>query len=264
MPKLTTKKIESMLKSGKQCRILDGMGLHLQIRSSSNASWILRFVSPVTHRTREMGIGSVNIVGLAEARAKAAEARVLVAKGVDPISAKSTNKGRHESVSGSSMTFGAAAEAFWEVQQSRWRNRKVRLGWVGFMRRHTAKLWNLPVDAVDQTLMVQILQSIWIAKNVTARRTLHRVGQVLDYSRVMGWRTGANPARFKGELEYALPKRPANYNIKHLRVAHEAACTDQHYVCDRALQAHGHQGHFARHSALDIFRLGTQRNRISA
>jgi len=60
----------------------------------------------------------------------------------------------------SSITFGAAAARFWEAQQSRWRNAKVRPGWVGFMRRHAAKIWNVPVDQVDQTLMVQILQSI--------------------------------------------------------------------------------------------------------
>jgi hypothetical protein len=66
----------------------------------------------------------------------------------------------------SSITFGAAAAArFWEAQQSRWRNAKVRPGWVGFMRRHAAKIWNVPVDQVDQPLMVQILQSIWIANS---------------------------------------------------------------------------------------------------
>jgi len=65
----------------------------------------------------------------------------------------------------SSITFGAAAARFWEAQQSRWRNAKVRPGWVGFMRRHAAKIWNVPVDQVDQTLMVQILQSIWIANS---------------------------------------------------------------------------------------------------
>ena len=72
------------------------------------------------------------------------------------------------------------------------------------------------MDQVDQQLMVMVLQPMWIAKNVTARRTLHRIGQVLDFSRVMNWRTGANPARFKGELEDVLPKRPANINVKHL------------------------------------------------
>ena len=64
--------------------------------------------------------------------------------------------------------------------------------------------------------MVMVLTPLWSAKHTTAKRIMHRVGQVLDFSRVMGWRMGANPARFRGELEYALPKRPANINTKHL------------------------------------------------
>ncbi len=138
-----------------------------------------------------------------------------VGKGVDPIAAKLNNTG-HENATTSSMTFGQATEAFWEAQQSRWRNPKVKFGWVGFMRRHCARIWNVPVDPVDQQLMVMVLQSIWVSKNVTARRTMHRCGQVIDYARVMGMRTGANPSRFKGELEFALPRRPANINVKHL------------------------------------------------
>ena len=199
--------------------MLDGQGLHLQIRGATNASWILRFVSPVSRRTREMGLGSISQVTLAEARAKAAEIRVMVAKGQDPIEAQKETTGflKNPVVGGaSSITFGIAAERFWEAQQGRWRNAKVRLSWVPFMRQHCARLWQVPVDQVDQQMMVMVLQSIWASHNVTARRAMHRCGQVLDFSRVMGWRSGANPARFKGELEYALPKRPANVNVKHL------------------------------------------------
>ena len=101
---------------------------------------------------------------------------MLVSKGVDPIAAKLSNSGRHESMSGSFMTFGAAAEAFWQVQQSRWHNKRVREGWCGFMKHHCARIWNIPVDQVDQQLMVMVLQPLWSPHNVTARRVMHRVG----------------------------------------------------------------------------------------
>jgi integrase len=214
MPKLTTKKIERLLKAGNKCRVLDGAGLHLQVRSNTNASWILRYVSPVTGKTRELGLGSVSSVGLAEARQKAAEARVMVGRGQDPIATKPSSEIAPGAQS-SSITFGEAAATFWEAQQARWRNKRVREGWLGFMRRHTAKIWSAPIDQVDQVLMVKVLQPLWGLKHDTARRTLHRCGQVIDYSRVMGWRKGANPARFRGELEYALPNRPANVNVRH-------------------------------------------------
>ncbi len=88
---LTAKKIESLLKVGKKCRTLDEKGLYLQLKSSTNASWILRYVSPTKHKTCELGLGPVSRISLAEARQKAAEARLQVSEGVDPITAKLTS-----------------------------------------------------------------------------------------------------------------------------------------------------------------------------
>jgi hypothetical protein len=55
----------------------DGAGLYLQIsgdgESSLAKSWIFRFT--LRGRFREMGLGSLSLFGLAEARAKAAECR---------------------------------------------------------------------------------------------------------------------------------------------------------------------------------------------
>ena len=212
---LTAKKIESLLKVGKKCRTLDEKGLYLQLKSSTNASWILRYVSPTKHKTCELGLGPVSRISLAEARQKAAEARLQVSEGVDPITAKLTSIETRVAAVSSFVTFGQAAEQFFEAQQSRWRNKKVREGWLPHMRRHAARIWDVPVNQVDQQLTLMVVQPLWGPKHVTARQVMHRVGQVLDFSRVMGWRAGANPARFKGELEYVLPKRPANVNVRH-------------------------------------------------
>jgi integrase len=216
---LTVKKIESVLAKGQCRRHLDSMGLLLQVRGVGRASWVLRYVSPITHRTRELGLGAFGKVSLAEARAKAAEVRVQVSKGVDPIATMKKAAGGFfaaPGAQGSSITFGIAAERFWNTQQSRWRNHKVRTEWLSHLKNHTGRIWQLPINQLDQQLMVMVLSPIWTAKHVTARRIMHRVGQVLDFSRVMGWRTNlANPARFRGELEYALPKI-ANNNVRHL------------------------------------------------
>src|SRR5262245_54938116 len=125
--KLTAKKIESLLRTGRNCRVLDEKGLHLQVRGPGRASWVLRYVSPISHKTRELGLGAFEQVGLAEARAKAAEARVLVSKGIDPIEAKRPTR----AITGQHVpTFGATAEAFFEANQSRYRNAKVRHDWL--------------------------------------------------------------------------------------------------------------------------------------
>jgi integrase len=209
MSNLTVKKIESLLAAGRKARVLDGQGLALQIRGPGRASWILRFTSG--GRVRELGLGSFKRVGLADARAKAAEAKVQLAKGEDPIALKQRPTAK---VSPSkAMTFGDATEAFWAAHQSRWRNLKVKMQWVPFMRHHGARLWGMAVSEVTHTAILPAIEPLWGPHPETAHRLLHRIGQVLDFSRVKGWRTGETP-RMKGTFEYVLPKA-ANANQRH-------------------------------------------------
>ena len=68
----------------------DGGGLYLQATASTdgiNRSWIFRFVLN-KGRERHMGLGSLQSVSLAEARAAAAGARKLTGQGIDPIEAR--------------------------------------------------------------------------------------------------------------------------------------------------------------------------------
>jgi integrase len=209
---LTTKKIESLLKAGRNTKVLDSGGLHLQVRGPGRASWILRYVSPISHKTRELGLGAFEQVGLAEARAAADEARALVRKKIDPIEAKRPTK---VIVGPGGPTFGATAEAFFESNKSRYRNAKVRHDWLPMLKRHCSKIWHLPVNAIGIDEVLSVIQPIWLSKNVTARRVMHRIGQVIRFAYVKKWGpTLDNPARYGGQLEYVLP-RNANQNVRH-------------------------------------------------
>src|SRR5919202_623065 len=68
----------------------DGGGLYLQVSRSGTKSWIYRFM--LDGRAREMGLGPLHIVSLAEARTKAAECRRLRHEGVDPIEARKAQR----------------------------------------------------------------------------------------------------------------------------------------------------------------------------
>ena len=60
-------------------------GLYLQVSHTGTKSWIFRYKSPVTSKQREMGLGSLEVVSLAEARKIAVETRLQLLKGIDPI-----------------------------------------------------------------------------------------------------------------------------------------------------------------------------------
>jgi len=67
----------------------DGGGLYLQVvqgSSGTNKSWVLRYV--VGKKSRYVGLGAFPLVGLKEAREKAAGARRQIGEGIDPIAHK--------------------------------------------------------------------------------------------------------------------------------------------------------------------------------
>ena len=59
-------------------------GLYLQVSKQGTKSWLFRYTSPITRTRREMGLGSLNFIGLAEARQLAVENQRIVISGKDP------------------------------------------------------------------------------------------------------------------------------------------------------------------------------------
>jgi hypothetical protein len=67
-------------------------GLYLQVAKGGTKSWLFRFKSPVTSKQREMGLGSLSIISLAQARNLALEYRQQLLEGVDPLEEKRAKK----------------------------------------------------------------------------------------------------------------------------------------------------------------------------
>ncbi|HZR69970.1 MAG TPA: Arm DNA-binding domain-containing protein, partial [Burkholderiales bacterium] len=77
--RLSAKTVENAKQPGYYC---DGGGLYLQVSPTISKSWIFRYARH--GKSHEMGLGSERDVTLAEARAKASDARRQLAEGVDP------------------------------------------------------------------------------------------------------------------------------------------------------------------------------------
>jgi integrase len=75
----------------------------------------------------------------------------------------------------------------------------------------------LPVSAVDDGLVLRALkhENFWYDKPETASRVRGRIEAVLDWARVHGYRSGENPARWKGHLDHLLPARSKLQRTKH-------------------------------------------------
>jgi integrase len=176
----------------------DGNGLYLNVSGSGTKSWRLIY----SHRSkrRELGLGSLTAVSLAEAREKTLNARKLLSDGIDPKAAW-----RKSEVPQS--TFGEVATDFIEGHEEGWKNKKHRQQWRNTLATYAKPIWDKPVAEVDVDDLLQILRPIWTTKNETASRLRGRIERVLDVAKARRLRTGENPAAWRGNLSVILPKR---------------------------------------------------------
>jgi hypothetical protein len=157
----------------------DGGGLYLQIAASGAKSWSYRFM--LNGRAREMGLGPLHVMTLAEARQKAAEARRLRHEGVDPIEARKAARTASLLVQAQGRTFDDCAAGYIEAHRAGWRNAKHAAQWKSTLDTYASPvLGKLPVQSVDTALVLKVLEPIWNAKPETANRLRGRIEAVLD------------------------------------------------------------------------------------
>ena len=107
--------------------LADGNGLYLQVTRANARSWIFRYYR--NGKSREMGLGSLNAVGLAGARLKAAACRGLLADGIDPIAARDAERAQRALEDARAITFDQCAEAFITAHGAAWKNQKHVAQW---------------------------------------------------------------------------------------------------------------------------------------
>jgi len=196
---------------------LDGAGLYLQVSKTGTKSWLYCFT--LHGRSREMGLGSLNDVSLAEAREKAAEARKLKQSGVDPIEARKAARDAARLAAASAIKFKDAAERYIAAHAPGWRNAKHAAQWRATLEQYAYPIFgNVPVQSIDTGLVTKALEPIWTTKTETASRVRGRIESILDWATARGYRRGDNPARWRGHLENLLPARAKVQKVQH----HEA------------------------------------------
>lgn len=180
-------------------------GLYLKIGANGSRSWVLR----ITFRGRrtDRGLGSASIIGLADAREKAKELSRAFAEGRDP---------KEKPAPSEAMTFKTAMNATAGLKAAGWKGDKAKERWTSSMERFALPvIGDLPVNEVEQSHLVRILEPIWISLHPTASTLRARIEMVLDYATAKGHRQGDNPAQFR-RLSFLLP------NVQR-RVTHRAA-----------------------------------------
>ena len=179
--RLSARAIASFKQSGLYC---DGGGLYLQVTPAGGRTWIFRYRSPITRKLRDMGLGPLHVVGLPEARTKAAAQRSAILSGIDPIDARDQETRSKALEAAKAVTFDQCATSYIESHKPGWRNEKHADQWTNTIATYCGPIiGNLPVQDVDTGLMLKILEPIWAVKPETASRLRGRVENILDWAR---------------------------------------------------------------------------------
>ena len=192
----------AFVRSAPPGRHADGNGLYLYVQPSGTRSWIQRLV--IRGRRSELGLGSVALVSLAEARERALANRKLAREGGDPLMEKRRAHGI--------PTFAEAAVTVVEQKQGGWRSPKHARVWLSSLDRYAfPRIGKMPVSQVNSVDVLTILTPIWHVKMETARLVRQRMRAVLEWAIAMEFRTD-NPC------DRVVPVLgPQNEIVEHMR-----------------------------------------------
>ncbi|MFY8144429.1 MAG: tyrosine-type recombinase/integrase [Caulobacter sp.] len=212
--RLTAVAVRNLREAG---RYPDGGGLYLQITPAGVRSWIFRY--RIDGRERQMGLGPLAMVSLAQAREKARLARVQRHNGEDPLGGRKGRRPRIACPAAGGPTFQEAMAAYIETHKAGWRNAQHVQQWSSTLQTYAAPYFgSKPLAAITTADVLAALQPIWLTKTETANRVRGRIETILNWGAAQGYREGENPARWKGHIEMILPAKS-----KVAKVTHHAA-----------------------------------------
>ncbi len=191
-------------------------GLYLYVSESGARSWVLRVL--IAGKRRHMGLGGFPDVPLVLAKEKARQAREAIGQGLDPILQRRAAASQLRSSQSLEKTFKDAAESYIDAHSDGWKNAKHRAQWTNTLETYAYPVVGaLFVRDVAQEHVLRILEPIWKTKTETASRLRGRIESILDWATVRKYRTGENPARWKGHLDKLLPAPGKIQRVEHHR-----------------------------------------------
>ncbi len=191
----------------------DGGGLYVRVRPSGSRSWL--YIGSLNGKRTEVGLGSLFDVSLAEARERASEVRAAFREG----RAASTVRANRPAATLHLKTFGEVATELLDDIESGFKNDKHRKQWRSTLDTYAMALKHKPVADIDTDDVLACLKPIWTKIPETARRLRGRIERVLDAGKAKGYRSGENPARFKGHLDLLLARHSRGGEKHHAALA---------------------------------------------
>lgn len=186
--------------------------LYIQTNKSGNDSWMARF--KIDGRDLWRGLGLCKYVSKTQARADMLKLKSALQTGNAPLSVRTA------------PTFAEILiAALDDIETSKqWKSPKMRPRWEHSLTTYALPtLGQIQVDKIEASDILKCLRPLWKTKPVLASRLRMRIEAVLNWCALMKYRSGPNPAIWRGNLELALPQLTKVHTVKH----HEALTMDE-------------------------------------
>jgi len=215
MPSLSVNRIKSINKAGLYA---DGHNLYLKVKSKQSKSWVFRYM--FNQRRHDMGLGSAELLPLADARIIASEQRRLLHNKIDPIEYRKelSDKQREQALQKKreGITFESCANEYIQSKCKEWSNSKNKQQWENTLNKYAYPyIGKHRLNDIDQDTLVECLKPIWNKKTETATRVRQRIESIINFGKTKGYCSGDNPASWRGGLEFLLPNPAKIKKVKH-------------------------------------------------
>ncbi|PUA19149.1 site-specific integrase [Glaciimonas sp. PCH181] len=189
---------------------ITGLALHPS-NTKGCGKWVFRFVSPLTGKRRNAGLGSYPEVSIAEAAKHALQMREKINNKVDPLDEK-----KRVTELPQIPTFQYAAELVHAELLPGWKNAKHGQQWLNTQAQYAFPIIGaLPLDQIQPRHIADALRPIWLEKAETASRLKQRIHAVMAW----GWAHDHCKSNPVDVVHHLLPQQPA----KSVRTQHQPA-----------------------------------------
>lgn len=193
------------LKTLKQGNHSDGNNLFLRVQPTGARSWVFRY--KINDKAKEIGLGSLTVRTLAEARELAIDMKRAIHRGENPKALLFTK---------ATKTFTSYAAECIQSKRAEWRNPKHAQQWFNTLETYVYPfIGDKSIETIETDDVIKVLEPIWTTKTETATRVRQRIEAVLDYAYFNEKLQKANPARWRGHLEITLPKPNKIRTVQH-------------------------------------------------
>lgn len=190
---------------------ITGLTLHPS-NTKGQGKWVLRYVSPVTGKRRNAGLGAYPETTIAEVGKRASSMRELILAGGDPLEEKASQRSEQPSI----PSFKEAAEILHADMLPGWKNSKHAQQWMNTLTTYVfPTLGEKRLDEIQPGDVADVLKPIWLTKAETASRVKQRIHAVMAWA----WAHGHCQSNPVDVVTYLLAQQPG----KAIRTQHHPA-----------------------------------------